>query len=51
MDELIARENLRHLREALAADTNEVKRKTLARLISEEEARLAKAIEAKKKST
>lgn len=45
MDEFVARLNIRHLCEALAVEMDEVKRKTLARLLTEEEAKLKTALE------
>jgi hypothetical protein len=41
MDRVVANLNIEHYREALAKETDEAKRRTLARLLAEEEARLA----------
>lgn len=41
MDRLVARLNIEHYRKALATETDDVKRQTLRRLLSEEEAILA----------
>ena len=45
MERFVARLNVEHLREALAAETDETKRQTLARLLADEEAKLSTAIE------
>ena len=44
MDKFVARENIAHYRAALAEEKDEKKRKTLLRLLSEEEAKLAAAL-------
>jgi hypothetical protein len=49
MDEAIARENIKHFRKLLETETDEAKRKTLLTLLSEEEGKLAKSIQRKKK--
>jgi hypothetical protein len=41
MDKTIARLNIEHFRKRLAAETDEITRQTLLRLLAEEEARLA----------
>jgi hypothetical protein len=41
MDRFVAKHNIEHYREALAKETDEAKRRTLARLLAEEEAKLA----------
>jgi len=41
MDKAIAKLNIAHFREKLAAEQDEVKRQTLLRLLAEEEAKLA----------
>jgi hypothetical protein len=41
MDKFVARANIEHFRRKLAIETNETKRQVLARLLAEEEARLA----------
>jgi len=41
MDETVARLNIEHFRRKLAAETDETRRRTLLRLIEEEEAKLA----------
>ena len=45
MDATIARLNIERFRRKLAEETNESKRQTLLRLLAEEEAKLAAAIE------
>jgi hypothetical protein len=40
MDKTIARPNIEHFRNRLAAETNETTRQTLLRLLAEEEAKL-----------
>jgi len=42
MDRTVAHLNIEHYRRLLAAETDESKRKTLQRLLAEEEAKLAK---------
>jgi ABC-type uncharacterized transport system auxiliary subunit len=49
MDEAIARENIKHFRKLLETETEEAKRKTIVQLLNEEEAKLAKAIQLKRK--
>ena len=44
MDKFVARENIAHYRAALAEEKDGEKRKTLSRLLSEEEAKLAVAL-------
>ena len=46
MDRTIARLNIEHYRRLLGKETDETKRKTIARLLAEEEAKLA-ALDAK----
>jgi hypothetical protein len=41
MDETVARLNIAHFRKKLAEETDETRRRTLVRLLAEEEARLA----------
>jgi hypothetical protein len=41
MDKFVARANIAHYRKLLAKETDEVKRETLARLLADEEAKLA----------
>jgi hypothetical protein len=41
MDRTVARLNIEHLRKRLAEKTDEARRKTLLRLLAEEEAKLA----------
>jgi hypothetical protein len=41
MEKFIARENIAHLRDKLAAEQDEGKRRILLRLLAEEEAKLA----------
>jgi hypothetical protein len=41
MDKFVARANIEHFRRKLTAETDETKRQTLARLLAEEEAKLA----------
>jgi hypothetical protein len=41
MERFIARENITHLREKLATEQNEAKRKILLSLLAEQEAKLA----------
>jgi hypothetical protein len=41
MDKFVARANIEHSRRKLAAETDETKRETLARLLAQEEAKLA----------
>jgi|tagenome__1003787_1003787.scaffolds.fasta_scaffold20381372_1 hypothetical protein len=43
MDRTVAHLNIEHYRRLLAAETDEAKRKTLQKLLAEEEAKLAKA--------
>ena len=50
MEKFVARLNIEHLREALASETNETRRQTLACLIADEEAKLAAALEKAKKT-
>ena len=50
MDGFVARLNIEHLRDALASEPNEAKRQTLARLLAEEEAKLAAVLEKQKKT-
>ena len=45
MERYVARLNIEHLREALATETDKAKRLTLARLLADEEAKLAVALE------
>ena len=49
MDEFVARLNIDHFREALADETDESKRETLARLLAAEEAKLTAVLQKKKK--
>jgi hypothetical protein len=42
MDRSVARLNIGHYRKLLAAETDEARRHTLSRLLSEEEAKLAR---------
>ena len=41
MDKFVARANIEHFRRKLAAETDETKRQALARLLAEEEGKLA----------
>jgi hypothetical protein len=41
MDKFVARANIEHFRRKLAIETDEAKREVLARLLAEEEAKLA----------
>ena len=50
MERFVARLNIEHLREALAGETDPEKRETLERLLIEEEAKLAAALEKEKKT-
>jgi len=50
MDRFVARLNIEHLRQALATETDHSKRQTLARLLSDEETKLAAALEKAKKT-
>jgi len=45
MERFVARLNVEHLRDALSSETDETKRQTLARLLADEEAKLAAALE------
>lgn len=45
MEKFVARLNVEHLRDALSSETDETKRQTLARLLADEEAKLAAALE------
>jgi hypothetical protein len=49
MDEAIARENIKHFRKLLETETDQAKRKMIIQLLSEEDVKLAKAVERKKK--
>jgi hypothetical protein len=42
MDKFVARANIEHFRRKLAIETDEAKRQVLARLLAEEEAKLAR---------
>jgi len=46
MDRFVARQNIEHYRETLAKEPDEAKRVLLARLLAEEEKKLAEANEA-----
>jgi hypothetical protein len=48
MDKFVARLNIDHLREALTTETDTQKRKTLARLLAEEQAKLVAALDNEK---
>jgi hypothetical protein len=48
MDKFVAKLNIDHYRAALAGEKNEHRRSTLARLLAEEEAKLAAAEEKEK---
>jgi hypothetical protein len=50
MDRTVARLNIEHFRKLLAEEADEGKRKTLLRLLAEEEAKLASLTDAPKKS-
>jgi hypothetical protein len=50
VDEYIARLNIQHFRDLLAKEKDEAKRRTILRLLAEEEAKLA-AFEARPKGT
>jgi len=50
MERFVARLNIEHLREALASEADEAKRQMLARLLADEEAKLAAALEKAKKT-
>ncbi len=45
MDKFVARANIAQFRKLLAKETDEAKRETLARLLAEEEAKLASLIQ------
>ncbi|HUI97444.1 MAG TPA: hypothetical protein VLX44_16940 [Xanthobacteraceae bacterium] len=45
MHEMIARLNLEHFRKLLASETDQPKRRTLLRLLAEEEAKLASSVQ------
>jgi len=44
VDQWIARANIEHFRQRLAAETDEAKRRTIARLLVEEQAKLQAAM-------
>ena len=48
MEKFVARANIEHFRRKLAAETDETKRQALARLLSEEEAKLASLTDEKR---
>jgi len=50
VERFVARLNIEHLRDALARETDEARRQTLARLLADEEAKLAAALEKAKKT-
>lgn len=47
MDRTVADLNIAHFKTLLATETDPVKRQTIARLLAEEEAKLARALETK----
>jgi hypothetical protein len=51
VDRFVARHNIEHLRDLISKETDEVKLKTLRRLLVEEEEKLKRAIEAQRKET
>ena len=48
MDKFVAKANIEHYRRKLAAETNETKREALARLLAEEEVKLASLMNEKR---
>jgi hypothetical protein len=48
MDKFVARANIEHFRRKLAAETDETKREALARLLAEEEVKLASLMNEKR---
>jgi hypothetical protein len=50
VDRFVARHNIEHFRELIARETDEGKLRTLRLLLAEEEAKLARAIEAEKQN-
>lgn len=51
MDEAIARLNIEHFQQRLAAEKDEAKRQTIQRLLAEEERKLAAVLKAKAEAT
>ncbi len=51
MDKLVARLNIEHFRKQLETETDEAKRQMLLRLLAEEEAKLAAALNRRPKRT
>jgi hypothetical protein len=51
VDRFVARHNIEHFRELISREPDEDKLRTLRRLLAEEEAKLARAIEAEKQRT